>query len=202
MKFLENLILTPQSKLYKIGVFVEKEAKTSGPVGKLLAHVFDSNIKANDDRAAARYFYANFLGLKIPNNASQRTRDFFELTTEFISQLNVEDDSKLDIKQALFTYLKVDKSETIEVEEFGKQYLTPEAHDEYSFFMSSKNFPGTAIVKDTKLINRQLSRRKLSFDNDVKVTAPANNFSELIKILEVEEEYTLLRVKGHLVGQT
>ncbi|MBI6628213.1 nucleoid-associated protein, partial [Pseudomonas rhodesiae] len=117
MKYLENLILTPQSKLYKIGVFIEKIEKPSGPVGDLIAHVFDSNIKANDDRSAARYFYANFLGLRIPNNASQRTRDFFELTSEFISSLDTDDDEKLDLKQALFTYLKVEKIDTIETEE-------------------------------------------------------------------------------------
>ena len=201
MKYLENLILTPQSKLYKIGVFIEETEKPSGPVGELLAHVFDSNIKANDDRSAARYFYSNFLGLRIPNNASQRTRDFFELTTEFISALDTSDDEKLDLKQALFTYLKVEKIDTIETEEFGKKYLVTETHDEYSHFMRAKGFPETAISKDTKLINRQLARRKLSFNNDIKVTAPSSNFSELVKILETEDEYTLIRVKGHLIGQ-
>ncbi|NNB54201.1 nucleoid-associated protein [Pseudomonas fragi] len=201
MKYLENLILTPQSKLYKIGVFIESIDKPSGPVGDLLAHVFDSNIKANDDRSAARYFYSNFLGLRIPNNASQRTRDFFELTTEFIAKLDTNDDGKLDLKQALFTYLKVEKTETIETEEFGSKYLDAENHDEYSYFMKSKGFPETAISKDTKLINRQLARRKLSFNNDIKVTAPSSNFSDLVKILEVENEHTLIRVKGHLIGQ-
>ncbi len=201
MAYLENLILTPQSKLYKIGVFVESIQKPSGPVGELLAHVFDSNIKANDDRSAARYFYSNFLGLKIPNNSSQRTRDFFELTTNFISTLDVSDDQKLDYKQALFTYLKVEKIDTIETQEFGKKYFVTEIDDEYAHFMRAKGFPETAIAKDTKLINGHLARRKLSFNNDIKITAPSTGFSDLVKIVKIEEAHTLIRVKGHLIGQ-
>jgi len=90
MEYIENLILTPQSKLYKIGVFYEETAKPSGSITKLKAHVFDSNIKAQDDRSAARYFYSNFLGLKIPDNPEQRTRDFYEYTTEFIGEMDVD----------------------------------------------------------------------------------------------------------------
>ncbi|MBV7434579.1 nucleoid-associated protein [Cardiobacteriaceae bacterium TAE3-ERU3] len=83
MDYLENLILTPQAKLYKVGVFVEinKESSNSSPRSSedFEAYVFDSNIQANDDRKAARYFYSSFLGLTIPENAEQRTRDFLNI---------------------------------------------------------------------------------------------------------------------------
>lgn len=198
---LENLILTPQSKLYKIGIFYETVAKTSGPVEDLNAHVFDSNIKSNDDRQAAKYFYSGFLGLKIPENAIQRTRDFFEYASDFISGMDTDPKRKIDLQQALYTYLKTDNSTTIETAEFASKYLKHEESDDFSSFMEGKGFPESAITKDTKLINRKLARRKLNFTNSVKITAPSENFSELIQVIESTDDDTTLRIRGVLLSQ-
>ncbi|HBO2000444.1 hypothetical protein IPC1146_10265 [Pseudomonas aeruginosa] len=201
LAYLENLILTPQSKLYKIGIFYETVAKTSGTIEDLNAHVFDSNIKSDDDRQAAKYFYSGFLGLKIPENAIQRTRDFFEYASDFISGMDTEPERKIDLQQALYTYLKTDKSTTIETAEFAQKYLNNEESDDFSHYMESKGFPDSAVTKDTKLINRKLARRKLNFTNNVKITAPADNFSELIQVLESTEDDTTLKIRGVLLSQ-
>lgn len=201
LDYLENLILTPQAKLYKIGVFYEQIPQKKGVPAKLLSHVFDSNIKANDDRQAARYFYSNFLGLKIPSNSIQRTRDFYDLTTEFISTLKVDDEKKLDLQQALYTYLKVDNQQIIEVSGFAATYLDKGIQDDYAHFMKRKSFPENAIVKDTKLINRKLARRKLTFSGDIKLTAPSAKFSDLVEITESTDKHTMLKIAGRLIGQ-
>lgn len=201
LAYLENLILTPQSKLYKIGIFYETVAKSNGTVDELSAHVFDSNIKSSDDRLAAKYFYSGFLGLKIPENAVQRTRDFFEYTSEFIEKMDADPERKIDLQQALYTYLKTDKSTTIEVAEFAEAYLGSEEADDFSFYMENKGFPDSAVTKDTKLINRKLARRKLNFTSSVKITAPADDFSELVQILESSETDTTLKIKGVLLSQ-
>lgn len=201
LDYLENLILTPQAKLYKIGVFYEPTPQKKGAPIKLFAHVFDSNIKANDDRQAARYFYSNFLGLKKLNNGAQRTRDFYDLTTEFISTLKVDDEKKLDLQQALYTYLKVDNRQTIEVSEFAGDYLDKAVRDDYAYYMKRKSFPESAVAKDTRLISRKLTRRKLTFSGDVKLTAPSARFSELVEITDSTDSYTTLRILGKLVGQ-
>lgn len=201
LAYLENLILTPQSKLYKIGVFYETVAKTSGPVVDLQAHVFDSNIKSDDDRQAAKYFYSSFLGLRIPDNAVQRTRDFFDYTAEFIGGMDATPDRKIDLQQALYTYLKTDTSTTIEGAEFAERYMKAEEADDFVGYLAKKGFPDSAIVKDTKAINRKLARRKLNFTNDVKITAPADSFSELVKVVETTETHTTLLIKGALESQ-
>jgi len=201
LAYLENLILTPQSKLYKIGIFYETIAKTSGVVDDLSAHVFDSNIKSDDDRQAAKYFYSGFLGLRIPDNAVQRTRDFFEYTSEFIGGMDVEPDRKIDLQQALYTYLKTDNSTTIETAEFAKNYLSNEESDDFNHYMQNKGFPDSAVTKDTKLINRKLARRKLNFTGNVKITAPAENFSDVVQVLESTDEDTTLKIKGVLLSQ-
>lgn len=201
LAYIENLILTPQSKLYKIGVFYEVSAKTSGAVDDLAAHVFDSNIKSQDDRQAAKYFYSSFLGLRIPDNAVQRTRDFFDYATEFIAGVDCPLERKVDLQQALYTYLKTDNSTTIEVSEFASKYLEPAEADDFVGYMENKGFPDSAITKDTKLINRKLARRKLNFSSDVKISAPAEKFSELVQVVESNGDETLLKITGALLSQ-
>ncbi|MGK4305155.1 hypothetical protein AKH05_18625 [Vibrio parahaemolyticus] len=205
MEFLDSLILTPQSKLYKVGVFVEVDGASAGEEIRdsddFEAYVFDSNIKAKDDRKAARYFYSGFLGLRIPENAEQRTRDFFEYTKGFINAADVSTETKIDLQQALHTYLKTDQSNTIQSSAFAEQFMDEELRDDYASYMENKNFPTTAIVKDNTLIRRKLQHRKMNFSSSVKLTAPAETFDEMVQVLEVTDEHTTLQIKGRLTEQ-
>lgn len=205
MDYLDNLILTPQSKLYKVGAFVELSRASVGDEIRdsddFEAYVFDSNIQAKDDRKAARYFYSGFLGLRIPNNSEQRTRDFFEYTKSFINDSELSTESKVDLQQALHTYLKTDQSNTIQCSSFADQFMNEELRDNYADYMESKNFPTNAIVKDTSLIKKRLQHRKMNFSSSVKLTAPAEKFEEMVQVVDVTDEHTILRIQGRLTEQ-
>ncbi len=205
MEFIDNLILTPQSKLYKIGAFVEIDQESleqdTRSVSDFEIYVFDSNITAKDDRKAARYFYSNFLGLRIPDNAEQRTRDFYEYTTNFIKTADIPDSDRVDLQQALYTYLKTDQSDTIEVSSFSQSYLDEEIRDDYASYMENKDFPLIAVPKDIAIIKGKLRERKMRFSSKVKLIAPADTFNELVKIVDVSDEHTTLRIQGNLTDQ-
>ena len=205
LEYLENLILTPQAKLYKVGAFVEIGDISAGEdirsADDFEAYVFDSNIKAKDDRKAARYFYSGFLGLRIPENAEQRTRDFFEYTKEFINSADIPTGTKIDLQQALHTYLKTDQSNTIQCSSFAEQYMEEDLRDDYAPYMENKNFPTNAVVKDTSLIRRKLQHRKMNFSSSVKLTAPADTFDEKVQVIEITEEHTTIKIQGRLTEQ-
>lgn len=205
MKYVENLLLTPQTKLYKVGIFVEMEiASRDNDLRKddeFLAFVFDSNISANDDRKAAKYFYSNFLGLKMQENAEQRTRDFFEYSKTFIKESSLPTTKKVDLHNALYTYLKTDQSETIQVSSFAESYLDIEIRDDFVSYMESRQMPLTAIPKDISLLKTKLRLRKMNFSSSIKITGPSDKFSELVEVLESNAEYTKLKVTGALVDQ-
>lgn len=205
MDFLDSLILTPQSKLYKVGVFVELNQNSVDSdirsISDFEAYIFDSNIKAKDDRKAARYFYSGFLGLRIPENAEQRTRDFFEYTTSFINEADISTEEKFDLKQALYTYLKTDQSNTIQSSSFAEQFMGEDIRDDYASYMSSKSFPENATVKDNSLMASRLKNRRMKFSSNVQVTAPAEGFNENIQIIESNIEYTTIKIKGKLTEQ-
>jgi hypothetical protein len=103
------------------------------------------------------------------------------------------------LQQALYTYLKTDTSTIIEGAEFAQRFMNPEESDDFVGYMGKKGFPESAIVKDTKAINRKLARRRLGFTNDVKITAPADTFAELVKV-EATETHRTLVIQGALVS--
>lgn len=201
LSFLKNLILTPQSKLYKIGVFYETIAKSDGAVDELTAHVYDSNIKSDDERQAAKYFYSSFLGLVIPADSLQRTREFFTLTSEFIENNNATPARKVNLQDALFTYLKTDKSQTIETAEFADKYMLAGEADNYTNFMQRKEFPDSAIIKDTKNITRKLAHRRLNFSDGIKISAPSDVLSKKVTITNVTDTETTVIIQGVLMSQ-
>lgn len=200
MRYIDNLLLTPETKLYKVGAFVFDE-KSASIDDKTKTFVFDCNISAKDDRKAAKYFYSNFLGLSIPQNSEQDTRNFFEYTTEFINKSELPKADKFDLHNALYTYLKTDKNATIETSSFAETYLPDTIEDDYISFMENKKFPTNSIIKNTSLIKSKLRIRKLSFSTEVKITAPADKFSELVELIESSENSTTLKIKGNMLDQ-
>lgn len=191
IEHLSDLFLTPQQKLYKIGLFI----KTSG---KLKAFVYDQNMTANETRSAATYFYNDFLGCTFSPTDKKLTSDFYNHTTAFIEKLDVDEETRLDLKGSLYTYLKVSNSTTIKVSDFSNQYLEKKHKPLYSDYMKNNGMPINAINKDLTYLKNKLRRRKVKFSSDVKIDAPGDTFHELVKIKGSKGGYTSLNIKGEV----
>lgn len=204
MQHITNLFLTRQTKLYKIGIFVEKidGSRNQKDATGFGAYLYDSNITASNDEAAAKYFYRDFLGLRIPENSKQKTRDFFLLTKDFINDSDIPIEKKIDLNNALYVYLKTDQSGTIEYSSFSGRYFDDDClKDLYNQYMQNKNFSTGSIVKDVTLIKNKLKLRKMNFSSAVNISAPAEAFQDSIKVISSDEEKTVLEIKGTLLNQ-
>ena len=189
LQFLKDLILTPQTRLYKIGCFVEldKDAPANTPLASnWKAFIYDETMSTSNKLSAANYFYDGFLGLKFPQNGATRTKEFHDHTKDFIKGLDITPERKNDLLNALITYLKVDQSPSIQVAEFSQAYLAePEIRDGYEGFMTEKNFPLTAINKDLAYVEKSLKFRRVVFSQGIKLTGPAEQFAEKITIEQI-----------------
>lgn len=205
LEYLSNLLLTPQQKFYKIGIFIEKylsdEIADRTP-DEFSAFVYDHNIKTKDeDHKAAQYFYESYLGCRFSPTDKKLTKDFYVYTREFINNLNQPDEKKVDLYDSLYVYLKVFQGQTIEAAEFANQYLEEEFHDRYSNHMDIKGFPGHAVAKDISYLNNSLRKRKIKFTSDVQIIAPSNNFKDLVQITSSSREKTTLEILGSIKEQ-
>lgn len=189
LKFLDKLLLTPQTKLYKIGMFVEEASGHVNLAQAWRAFIYDETMTVRDRYGAAQYFYDAFLGLSFPASSARQTKQFHDLTKTFIQSMNVPEEDKVSLHNALVTYLKVDQSPTVEVTAFAASYFgDPAVQDSYATYMAGKGFPDTAVNKDLADVARSLRTRRLIFGNQVRVTAPAEGFDELVKIEAIDGE--------------
>lgn len=214
LQYIKDLILTPQAKLYKIGAFLRHDpgaATEQAPADGWKAYLFDDLITQGNKLTAAQYFYEGFLGLAFPSNSAFQTKQFHSLTRDFIRNANVDAEKKVDLLNALTTYLKTDQTATIQVADFSQNYLGDAAlQDAYAAYMVQKEFPANAIHKDLSEVQNQLRLRKLSFGHDIRLTAPADQFENYIRIESMDGDpnpdgivpkWTKITVRDHIRDQ-
>lgn len=213
-EFLENLFLTPQSKLYKIGVFIEAEPdKANGdkPVEGYKAFIFDDGMSAKDKDKAALYFYEIFLNLRLQQSNARLTRKFYELTRTFIKDLDVTEEEKIDLNTFLYSYMKGDQQNNVQVRSFSDTYFAEaKLKDTYGAFMKENEFPTTAIPKDLSEVGPSLKKRKVRFPSDISLTAPADKFKTMIKVESFDApegvetsspKWTRIIIRDKIIGQ-
>jgi hypothetical protein len=142
MKFLKSLMLTAQTKLYKVGLFCEPLAGSSGDFPKgWEAFIYDDTLTIANRYGAAKYFYDGFLGLGFPESSARFTKQFHDLTKTFIHAMDKPEEEKIVLHNALVTYLKADQTPTVGIASFGDAYFgEKEIQDAYREFMIGKGF--------------------------------------------------------------
>lgn len=202
LQYVSNLLLTPQQKLYKIALFIETNTESCDSLlrdsSDFKVFIYDSNIDRSETKEAASYFYQTFLGCSFVKSSKRLTQDFYEKTREYISSLPVDDENKVDLNTALYTYLKTSQNTIIQVADFADQYLQTEFQDNYSAYMKNNEFPQNAVSKDLTNIANRLKRRKLRFSSEVDLTAPSDKFKELVEFGTYDGEKTTLKIAGKL----
>lgn len=207
LNFLTDLLLTPNQKLYKIALYIENTLLEysdidSNTANNFKIYLYDKNMSLNDTTKAALYFYQTFLGCSIKQSDKKYTLDFYEATKRFINTSSLDDEKKVDCINALHTYLKVDNSSIIHASQFAEDYL-PDAQtkNNYVNFIEEQGIPTRAITKDIEFIRNRLSTRKLNFSSKVRISAPSEQFDDLVKVTKGDSGQTIVSIKGVILEQ-
>jgi hypothetical protein len=179
---MKNLVLTPASKLYKVGIFVEQDAQKSNSNNSdgWVAHLYDVHMSQANRENASTYFYEAFLGSALPKDNAYRTKQFYHLTEEFIGALTDSPETKSDLKTALYTYMKVDTSVNISVDAFADTFFANDPHrmTQYKSHMAVSDFPTASFAKDTQDLSGVLKRRTIKFPSGTRIIGSANSIDE------------------------
>ena len=211
LEYVEELLLTPGTKLYKTAAFfVENNVHSENLNDIYHTLISDYQITAVDGKSAAKYFYYDFLGCGYPKTSASMTKAFFDHTTDFIDKLDLLPEEKSEKINALNTYLKVNKQDVIEPEVFSEQYFTLEQSEQYLNYLEDHNFETNAFPKDIEFIKNKLKLRKIMFSRNVKVTAPSDAFDNYVEVKTIDGEpdangnktiWTQIIVKDKVVSQ-
>ena len=212
MKFVEEVLLTPGTRLYKTAGFFEKAGEYEGDNlnNKWAVMVSDYQITKAEGKASAIYFFSDFLRCRYPQTSARTTMQFYEATKTFISGLEVSPAEKSGLLNALTTYLKVDTSSTVGAREFADRYFDTDTHDAFTTYMEDAGLPATSFTKDLEHIEKQLKFRRVSFSRDVRISAPSQVFKDLVTIEKIDGEpdesgapmeWTRVTIKDRIVDQ-
>lgn len=182
-EFLNNVFLTPATRLFKIAMFVQEDKTRKLPNG-WRAFVFDSNISQSHRESAAQYFYEGFLGCVLPEDGAYETSRFFDITKEFVRKSGLSGEVKRKMVDALITFVQADNAKTFTADEFAQKYLPVNMRDPFSDFVDAKKFPMRAVIRDTSQMASKLKRRRFRFGADIEfsVTPEAlNNKTVILK---------------------
>lgn len=205
-QFVNDLFLSPKTKLYKIGLFVSDGAnpRPDLPEG-WQPIVYDSAMTAAQRDNAATYFYSTFLGLDIPQNAAQQVKKFFENTKNFIKTSNLSESEKVDLFNGLYSYLKLDQGNTIQASRFAQTYMEQNLADDYIQHMRQSGFPAGAVAKDLTEIAGMLRFRKLRFPRAITLSGPPDAVRDLVSVDTVAGEggatWTQITIRAVLQSQ-
>lgn len=209
LKYVEEALLTPATKLYKTAAFFHNgnsyEDNDLNSCWDVM--ISDSQISQTEGKAAAKYFYSTFLGCGYPKTSARTTKQFYDVTCKFINDMDISEENRSDIHTALVVYLKQEQTEVINPTDFASRHFDVETCDSYSVFLIDNSLPSSSFTKDTQYILGRLKTRKLSFSQNIKLTAPAANFKDLIEIETISEyegkvvDWTKIIIKDKVVSQ-
>lgn len=187
VEFLQNIFLTPATRLYKIGLITVDDATAERPLGRR-AFVFDSNISVSNREAAAAYFYEGFLGCALPSDGPYETAKFFDLTKDFVRKSDLEPERKRDLLDSLYVFVRDEQDPTFTVDQFSDRFLPEDIRDGYTDFMRGKKFSPNAVVRDTSQMGNRLRRRKLKFGAEIELSASPEALASKVDIGAIEGE--------------
>lgn len=208
IEFLQNIFLTPATRLYKIGLMLRTDASKAAPEG-WRAVVFDSNISKSNREQAAQYFYEGFLGCVLPSDGPYETMRFFDLTKEFVKRSDIDGERKRDLIDSLHVFVRDEQDPTFSAEQYSDRYLPEVLQDPYSAYMEAKKFTAGAVVRDTSQMAGRLRRRRLKFGADIELSASPEALSDKITIEAIDghaadgqiERWTRLTIRERLTGE-
>jgi nucleoid-associated protein YejK len=206
---LRQVFLSPSQKLYKIGILSEREELTGtdwddlDKNDKYEAFLFDDQFRVKS--TPAEYFYKDFLGFTIEENAKIQSQRFYDITEQFIKD-NFDD---IDDKEGLLRILKdefnYNQSASVSPAEFADTYFPVELAESYKY--STQFELPSSLIKDPVLIRNKISRRKVEFPGQLTLTGPDESFDDRVKLItgnsiyqEIEQanvaQFTFVRIAG------
>jgi len=195
LSIVENSLLGSEQKLYKIAI-VEKCNEDYEVV------LFDKNLDYYSSTGAAKYFYHDFLECDVKDTSKISTTQFFNLTSQFISNMSISDDRKYTLQNALSAYLGSPGIAIVEVREFANTYFSEnENRDSYTGFMEKNDYI-RGFRKDLETATRLTKKRVLKYSNGLSLIGSTLAIQQNVKVIwDKESGMTKTVILGELVSQ-
>ncbi|MDR2034264.1 MAG: nucleoid-associated protein [Helicobacteraceae bacterium] len=198
LDLIDNMLMSSSQRLLKIGFFVEETKrliKEQHYPDDFSIKVYDHAMQKSVSGNAATYFCVSFLGCRPAENAKRKTKEFFEMTLEIVrSWTDMDSITKVNTRSNLTAYMRSNET-IINPIEFARNYIPQSHQDRYIQECRDKNI-AESITKDVSLIKARIKKTSIKFSSQVTIVAPPDIFSDSVHIDAVEQEWTMVRIRG------
>lgn len=195
LNVLQKVFLSPSQKLYKIGIIYAKSHEESGDVNKRFGcFLYDDQFRA--ETHPAEYFYKDFLGFSVGENAKIQSQRFYNKTENFILSNSPNTETKSKLLLALKTEFIANENSTVNPLNFANTYIPTENDLRDNYIKDVCQELPFAIVKDSILIKNRLSKRKIDFPSNINIIGPEESFDKRVIIIDKAEEFNELDIEN------
>ena len=185
---IKDLILSKNTKLFKIGVFYKESDDSYGGT------ICDNQLTTKGN--VADFFLRGFLGCKLNADYAIETKNFFNHSIDFFKN-NIEDPLiQNQYKLHLQSYVS-SQSRIINTRTFATTYLNTEDRTNYEKYLDEKHIP-IKILKDTTYIELDIKKHLYEFENGIRIIGTNNDFEENVKLRSLENGDTRATVESRL----
>lgn len=176
LETVKELILTDKTRLYKAGIFFNETDYNCSFEG----YVCDNQYQNERERNIASFFLQRFLGCMLFGDTRTITKEFFAITKQFIER--IEDPvKKTSYLGHLISYVSRPAA-SINPDQFCSEYIELKDRQNYSNYLDNHNIQRNVFVKNTELINSQIKKIKIEFDNDISLIGTPETIKDNINM--------------------
>jgi hypothetical protein len=210
--------MTPETKLFKFGIIYQYEpwerVELLNEDGDEIdgvdeidsewgAFLFDDQFRPDSKPAA--YFWRDFLGFSLEDNAKIQSKRFYDATEKFLEANVPEFEERRELLQALDLEISSSDEEMFRPQDFTDSYIHDREKAEIFHQQVARHMPET-IVKDIALLTSKINTKKISFPGKVKISAPSTTLETNVELITTQEQlsnlstqqetYTLVKIMG------
>ncbi|MFP9118367.1 nucleoid-associated protein [Flavobacterium sp. RNTU_13] len=176
IKNVKDLMLTRKTKIYKVGLFINKatfKVKYDGSTA-------DLQIDPKSKKVVTTWFIEKFLGCIPVENPKTTTKKFYDYTTTYIQTID-DPVKKAKYTQDLNSYLQKN-SHNISAKEFANDYMDTSDKEKYGKYLTEKKFRMSEFPKDNDYIDSKIKTITMIFANDISIVGKKGTFSDNVKL--------------------
>jgi hypothetical protein len=184
IKDVKDLMLTKKTKIYKVGLFLDKDdfnIKYDGSTA-------DLQIDPKTKKVITTWFIEKYLGCLPLEDPRSTTKKFYDLTTTFIQSVD-EPIQKAKYTQDLNSYLQKNNAK-ISAHEFAEDYLNTQDKGLYNKYLKEKKFRMSEFPKDNTFIEKKIKTVTMVFSNGIEIIGKKGIFQKNVKLDKMEDGNT------------
>ncbi len=192
---IRDLILSERSKVFKAGLFLP--VLLSEDLIEIRGRVSDNQRGYAPAVQVADFFLKRFLGCELLKSAQSITKQFFDVTEEWIAQIP-DPVLKAQYETALLAELNNERG-IVNPFDFADTNLHLDDRRAYKDWLSEREIDFRPFEKDTQLIKNRLRRISVDFESGIGVFVPTEAMEKgYVKISEGRNELTRMEIEDRL----